>query len=204
MNFKLLKSNSCSSRLELVGTNEADAKTFKSTIVDVKEIIKKLENTTLISNNFRPRIIESACIEKIPVTVNKQIILSDVTSMNNINHPTNKQTIQENRTDSKDKTRTLKINRNKNVDLAFGMKMIQTKKPLLENNIETNIINSEMSNEDLSENQIQQDPNHDNIRITNNENPYGKHYVLNDNRVFEKSSFEIEFEEFEIYDPVNK
>lgn len=166
--------------------------------MDVKEIIKKLENSTL-SNNFRPRIIESGCIEKIPVTVNKQIILSDCITRNK---SSNKLIFEENKKKSEDKPRTLKINRNKNVDLAFGMKTNQTKKPLLEKDLEPTIINTETTNEDLPE--VQHDQNHENVKISINENTYGKHYVLNDNKVFEKSNFEIEFEEFEIYDPVRK
>lgn len=206
MNFKLLKSNSCSSRLELVGTNESDAKTFKSTIVDVKEIIKRLENTA-ISNNFRPRIVEAECIEKIPVTVNKQIILTDLTELNKagtVNRSIKKQNIKKNAKISSEKPKIVKVNRNKNVDLAFGMKINPSKKPLVDKSVVTTVT-TEIPDEDFQQNQTSQDPVQlENVKIANNENTYGKHYVLNDNRVFKKSNFEIEFEEFEIYDPVNK
>lgn len=114
----------------------------------------------------------------------------------------NKQVFEKYKHSSEDKPRTLKINRNKNVDLAFGMKMIQTKKPLLEKDLATTVLNMETTNEGLSE--IPHDQNHENVKISTSENAYGKHYVLNDNKVFEKSNFEIEFEEFEIYDPVKK
>lgn len=151
----------------------------------------------MVKHNFRPRIVESECIEKIPVTVNKKIILNDLnTSKNNMDNG-----IEDCKHSSK--YNSSRINRNKNVDLAFGMKITKLNKTSFEKDLEINSIKAKYINEVICENQIQ-DTNQENAKISINENPYGKHYVLNDNRVFEKSKFEIEFEEFEIYDPIKK
>lgn len=193
--------------MELVGTNEADdIKSFKSTIVDVKEIIKRMEKTIVVNNNFRPRIIESGCIEKNIVALNKTATLNDPSDVNNVT-VNNKIIIADQerrkaRNNSEERTSTIKVNRNKNVDLAFTMKVKQTKKHLLEKNTVADH-NNEI--EDLPPKTFQQDSNNnENVKVLNNENPYEKHYVLNDNRVLRKSNYEIEFEEFEIYDPVKK
>ncbi|CAD7081849.1 unnamed protein product, partial [Hermetia illucens] len=76
--FKLVKSNSCSSRLELVGTDKFGQSRSTSTAAGgsnrspsptrnpeetVRELVNRLESGT-IKNSSAPRIIESKCIEK--------------------------------------------------------------------------------------------------------------------------------------------
>lgn len=94
MKFKLVKSNSCSSRLELAGTNIqeqkqklADLNSINSnhnsaqTLEEfpeesVRSLVNRLE-TGKINQTTTPRIIESKCIEKMerePVTINSQLI----------------------------------------------------------------------------------------------------------------------------------
>lgn len=98
MKFKLVKSNSCSSRLELAGTNIQEQKQKladlnsiqlyqnSSQVLDefpeesVRSLVNRLE-TGKINQTTVPRIIESKCIEKMdrekavePVTINSQLI----------------------------------------------------------------------------------------------------------------------------------
>lgn len=98
MKFKLVKSNSCSSRLELAGTNIQEQKQKladlnsinlyqnSSQVLDefpeesVRSLVNRLE-TGKINQTTAPRIIESKCIEKMdrekslePVTINNQLI----------------------------------------------------------------------------------------------------------------------------------
>lgn len=96
MKFKLVKSNSCSSRLELAGTNiqEQKQKLADLNSIDiyqnssqalnefpeesVRSLVNRLE-TGKINQTTAPRIIESKCVEKMDrekalVTINSQLI----------------------------------------------------------------------------------------------------------------------------------
>lgn len=98
MKFKLVKSNSCSSRLELAGTNIQEQKQKLADLnsihpyqnstqaldefpeESVRSLVNRLE-TGKINQTTVPRIIESKCIEKMdrekslePVTINSQLI----------------------------------------------------------------------------------------------------------------------------------
>ncbi|XP_055841109.1 protein javelin isoform X2 [Episyrphus balteatus] len=87
--FKLVKSNSCSSRLELIGTQKHVGNHYPDTIGEddsiddnntgttnndeyddgeplVRRLVHRLETTGNINKYTGPRIIESQCIEKIP------------------------------------------------------------------------------------------------------------------------------------------
>lgn len=197
--------------MELVGTNVSDTKLFNNAIVNVKGIIKQLENIKTISKS-KPRIIESECITKSSqtknnhinavddsdktdseITINNQIYVKDINTYEHINPAKSEQ----------NPSKKSKIQRNKAVDLAFEIKLNKNKKPVLKNNAN--------EYEDCNQKPIQEvqqlknnnnNNNENNNKIATKENPYGKHYVLNED--LKKSKYEIEFEEFEIYDPTNK
>ncbi|XP_055706674.1 protein javelin isoform X1 [Phlebotomus papatasi] len=181
--FKLVKSNSCSSRLELVGTGKLNSNPPKAKLSmdqerlqengeessdiaegeqSVRTIVERLE-TGAIHQKPVPRIIESKCIEKIgsddgkiiapseatTMTINNQLteggktgdhrlgpveLITQVTVNNHISFCSPSASISSNQhttqsaTPSRETTKTTKVCRNKNVDLAFTMSSSSTQK----------------------------------------------------------------------------
>ncbi|GAB0094254.1 hypothetical protein DMENIID0001_095190 [Sergentomyia squamirostris] len=176
--FKLVKSNSCSSRLELVGTGKINACSPRKGSLEllekvngedgasdvteqeqsVRTIVERLE-TGQIHQKPIPRIIESKCIEKIggddggkpqadstTMTINNQLteggvkngdhrlgpveLITQVTVNNHISFcsPSPSLPPQTPPIAAKEPSKSTKVCRNKNVDLAFTMSN-NTQKP---------------------------------------------------------------------------
>lgn len=127
--FKLVKSNSCSSRLELIGATTKEESAEES----VRSLVNRLE-TGSTNHQTTPRIIESKCIEKMtstaeetstedPFTINSQLIetkadrlgpvdlINQVTVNNHISYTPA----------TNNSSQISKVPRNRNVDLAFTM-----------------------------------------------------------------------------------
>ncbi|XP_055686107.1 protein javelin isoform X2 [Lutzomyia longipalpis] len=181
--FKLVKSNSCSSRLELVGTGKLNSTCSPNKIASVEQekiqengseehsldaeteqsvrtIVERLE-TGAIHQKPVPRIIESKCIEKIgnddakggtgdgtTMTINNQLteggkssehrslgpveLITQVTVNNHISFcspPAATPAVQAAPHAARETTKSTKVCRNKNVDLAFSMSSTQKSQP---------------------------------------------------------------------------
>lgn len=210
--LKLIKSNSCSSRLELAGTGydnifaknfdyskhpqnsqsylEKDECFFKENCDEnVKNIISRIESKS--NDNSKPRIIESRCIEKRAQTFNENPNLSK-SSQNSLNASQHCAELDQNQ--------KIKVTRNKNLDLALAS-LIKKKdknvsiKPLP---IEDNEENKSKSENNLSETVTSS--THFNWSMSGNS--FEKEFISNDTRLIgpPKVFSEIEFEEFEILD----
>lgn len=148
--FKLVKSNSCSSRLELAGTNIQEQKQKLADLnsihlhqnstqnseefpeESVRSLVNRLE-TGKINQSTAPRIIESKCIEKTDrelVTINSQLIEAKNVQIGSVDLIT-QVTVNNHISFSKvagntqlpatlDNNTKNKVSRNKNVDLAFS------------------------------------------------------------------------------------
>lgn len=138
LKFKLVKSNSCSSRLELTGTGNYDAteemrnlihsqdEAFDEHEETVKDMVSRLE-LKKVDVASKPRIIESRCIEKTKelspkVTINHQSferaedggVPCEVVTVNNHSNSGSSDQPQD------EGLAKAKVVRNKNVDLAMA------------------------------------------------------------------------------------
>lgn len=148
--FKLVKSNSCSSRLELTGTDlekgnsdameemrkiihtpresspSDDKKDFDEHEETVKDIVNKLEskkNSSFVAS--KPRIIESKCIEKVSLDLSPKVSVNQQQPFEKVKSES--VTVNNNQMNSGSihphddvEAKQTKVVRNKNVDLALA------------------------------------------------------------------------------------
>lgn len=134
LKFKLVKSNSCSSRLELTGTGNYDAteemrnlmhsqdEAFDEHEESVKDIVSRIE-TKKTAVASKPRIIESRCIEKTSkeLTINHQSFeKANLDNVVTVNNHTNSGSSGDSLPPQDDGVAKAKVVRNKNVDLAMA------------------------------------------------------------------------------------
>lgn len=205
MKFKLVKSNSCSSRLELAGTNIQEQKQKLADLnsihlyqnsskaleefpeESVRSLVNRLETGT-INQTTAPRIIESKCIEKMdrePVTINSQLIEAkndrvgsvDLITQVTVNNHISFAKVAGNTqsTTVLDNNNKNKVCRNKNVDLAFSSNKSVTK------NLQDSEFNDKSSNENLNNNF------NDVKEILLQKNEENQNEKFNKNKMFEKS-----------------
>lgn len=235
--FKLVKSNSCSSRLELTGTLPRDQNKLPITPEppseeSVRELVNRLEVGT--SNQASvPRIIESKCIEKINQSIPEELTINNQhfeTKSNQNDHEDYITHVTVNNHITLKTPSKHKIQRNKNVDLAYQSttKAPVSSKPVKEmENIAKQNLPSQHNHqtfeeakemfttafdniskaEDRLKDEQQASANTTNSRLIkwesmNTKKFDEKFFISNDQKLKEQKKYdEMEFEEFEVYDP---
>lgn len=237
-----MKSNSCSSRLELTGTLPRDQKNKLAISPEplseltaeesVRELVNRLEVVTTNQTNI-PRIIESKCIEKVNLPIPDELTINNqyFDTKSNVSDPADSIThVTVNNHITLKTPNKNKLQRNKNVDLAYQNGKVMSSKPVkeMENIVKQNLDKSNQSPsanhqtfeeakemfstafdniskvEDRLKDELVGHPTNNRLVKWESINTKfdEKFFIANDLKLKEQKKYdEMEFEEFEVYDP---